>query len=119
MYPINLNFVKPKEIYAAEIENGEPTKLTVLVLDEAANESYWKRFSCFSKQLESLEIKSPDQAVSWHISSSFLSSLAMNDVLNFAVEQLLDIPISVIEDDRDFVVLELPDNKLEENNFWK
>lgn len=127
MYPINFNFVTPQKITISE--NGEPKELTVLTFDEAANTDYWKRLGCFGEQLEALELKDPSEAVAWHISTAWTQNSYMEDVLRHTHMALgypdpenpliYGIPVEFIEDEREFVVLELLNNKLEENNNWK
>ena len=134
MYPVNYSFVSYKSFTIGNAE-GEAENITVLVLDEAANDSYWKIIGCFSALIKELDLKGADDATAWHISSSFASQTAFRDLVKdllppFTSLQPTDdpvpflrdiygIPVSFVEDERPFCVLELKDGKMVENQLWK
>ncbi len=117
----NLRFAKPEKI--TTIENGEPKELTVLSFDEKANEDYYKRIGCFSGLIQEQQIEHAGQAKTWHISSAFADHPAFDDLLPEIFDgenmSIYDIPVRIHEDTREYVVLELANQTLIENELWK
>lgn len=122
MYPIDLRFAKLEKITIEE--KGESKDITFLAYDEKAAEAYFKRIGCFSKQIEELKLEKPSDAVCWHISEVFADHPSFEELIN-AFDQdgkelvLYGIPVDIMHDEREFVFLELPEQKLVENTYWK
>ena len=123
MEPINFKYVTYKKIDS--IENGETKKLTVLVLDEEANSKYWRLINSFPLFIAEIQLEKSEDANEWHISIGFSELDGFADIMNdpyiaqVEPELLYKIPVSYVEDDRVFCVLELANGKLVENELWK
>ena len=131
MFPINYKFVKV-ETHPICTDAGT-RNLSVLVLDKDANDAYWKIIQSFTDFLQEQNITAPDQVRRWLISTAFSESEAFIDLavdLNpkelyesgsvaAAIKEIYNIPITWVEDDRQFCVLELADGTLVENELWK
>lgn len=130
MVPINYRFVKYETLDICT--DAGTKKLSVLIIDKDANEEYWKTRESFTTFIQQLQLSGPEVAKSWHISSAFASKEAFIDFMLEYGQQLwanpdgqvpdqniFDIPVSYVEDERLFCVLELADGKLVENELWK
>lgn len=125
--PINYKFVTYETI-PISTENGN-REISVLVLNKEENENYWKVIHSFPKFLIEQGLESPDKAKQWLISTAFAKKEAYQDLIEDFVNspfktnsdevKIYDIPITYIEDENVYCVLQLADESLVENTLWK
>jgi dihydroorotate dehydrogenase len=81
MEQINSAFVSTKKI-TIEDDDGQPKIITILVLDEEANNEYWKVYNSFGDKIAELNLSSPEDAIAWVLSEPFLkSNSAVRDIM--------------------------------------
>jgi hypothetical protein len=116
---INYKFVKPQIIQIAD--NGEVKPLTVLVLDDKANNEYWKFMNSFPEFLQSLNLTDVSQIKQWLISTGFIKLPHYIDLIETDEQQdlIFGIPVKYIEDENIFCVIQLADDTLKENDLWQ
>jgi hypothetical protein len=93
-HPINYSFVDTKS-FAVTSTDGTSTQLSVLVLDEEANDAYWRKLDSFRLTLEML--KDSDKPVRWRMNRLF-ADMAVRDIVEVddkGLATIADVPVSV------------------------
>lgn len=116
---INYKFVKSQTIQIAS--DGESKPLTVLVLDEKANDEYWKFVNSFPEFLKNLDVTESEEIKQWLISTAFTDIEHYGDLVQSDEQQdfIFGIPVRYIEDERPFCVIQLTNGTLKENDLWQ
>ena len=126
MFPINYSYVSPFDIHICD-KDGNTQTITVLSLDKAKNDEYWKVLTSFSNFIQAQGLTEPTQANQWLISTAFEKLEGFQDLMQdmqrmnpYAQKpQLYGIDIEFVEDDKLYAVLQLADESLVENELWK
>jgi len=122
-YPINYQFVVAEKLPICT-DHGTQER-TVLVLDVAGNDAYWKTIYSIKEFIKQQKLNDPSQAKRWVISSAFARDEGFIDLmedqpwLDEDTPLLYSIPVDYTEDERPFCFLELADGTVVENQLWK